>query len=143
LQQLDFWTKFKEYAQSKKSGIHFGHSPRPQHWYNVSIGSSDAHIALTIDSRKNIIGCEIYIDKSKELFKYLQERKDEIESEIGDDTEWVDAHVASRVVVKKAVGSVFASSEAQHHFEWLHEKTVLFQKVFGKYLKAYKKAPVS
>jgi hypothetical protein len=142
LQQLDFWTKFKEYAQNKKSGIHFGHSPRPQHWYNVSIGSSDAHIALTIDSRKNSLGCEIYIDKSKELFKYLQERKDEIESDIGDKVEWVDAPVASRAVVKKVVGSVFAPSETLHHFEWLYEKTVLFQKVFGKYLKAYKESPV-
>ncbi len=91
LQQLDFWTKFKEYAQNKKSGIHFGHTPRPQHWYNVGMGSSEAHIALTIDSRKNTLGCEIYIDRNKDLFKYLQERKDEIESEIGDKVEWVDA----------------------------------------------------
>ena len=100
LQQLDFWTKFKGFVRAKDTRIRL-QTPRPQHWYDVSMGSSEAHVALTINSRENLLGCEIYISRNKELFKFLQERKDEIEKEIGEQAEWVDAAVASRIKIKK------------------------------------------
>lgn len=142
LQQLDFWTKFKAYAASKTSGTQFGQTPRPQHWYDVAMGTSDAHVALTVDSRKNRLGCEIYISKNKTLFNFLRERKSEIEASIGETLDWVDAPIASRIKLSKDVADVFAPSETEGHFEWLYEKTVLFQKVFGKYLQDFKKPPV-
>ncbi len=139
VQQLDFWTKFKDYTKKNYPNTHFGRTPRPQHWFNVSMGSSDAHIALTIDTRKNLLGCEIYISRDKELFNFLQERKNEIEKEIGETIEWVDATVASRIKIKKEVAGVLDQSEAEKYFAWLYEKTVLFQKVFSKYFKEFKK----
>lgn len=143
LQQLDFWRKFKDYATGKSSGIQFGQTPRPQHWYDVSMGSSDAHVALTVDSRKNKLGCEIYISKNKALFNFMRERRAEIEVNIGEKLEWVDAAVASRIKLQKDVANIFAPGEAADHFEWLYEKTILFHKVFGKYLQEFKKSPVS
>jgi len=138
IQQLDFWTKFREYVQTNDTNIRL-QTPRPQHWYDVSMGSSDAHIGLTINTRENLIGCEIYINKNKDLFKYLQERKQEIEEKIGDKTEWVDAAVASRIVVKKGVSDIFNQNETVNYFAWLYKYSILFQKVFGKYIKEYKK----
>jgi len=86
-----------------------------------------------------LIGCEIYINKDKELFEFLKERKDEIEKEIGEPIEWIDAAVASRIKIKKEVTDLFNQREAEKYFTWLYEKTVLFQKVFGRYLKEFKK----
>ncbi len=137
-QQLDFWKKFKEHAQTKGAKIRL-QTPRPQHWYDVSIGTSDAHVSLTINSRENLLGCEIYISKSKDLFNFLSERKGEIEKEIGEPAEWVDAAVASRIKIRKEVPGVFDQKEAENYFAWLYEKTILFQKVFGKYFKEFKK----
>lgn len=138
LQQLDFWTKFKGSVRAKDTHIRL-QTPRPQHWYDVSMGSSEAHVALTINSRENLLGCEIYISKNKELFNFLQERKEEIEKEIGEQAEWVNAAVASRIKIKKEVSDVFSQSEAENYFVWLYEKTILLQKVFGRHFREFKK----
>lgn len=138
LQQLDFWTKFKGFVRAKDTRIRL-QTPRPQHWYDVSMGSSEAHVALTINSRENLLGCEIYISKNKELFNFLQERKEEIEKEIGEQAEWVNAAVASRIKIKKRVSDVFSQSEAENYFAWLYEKTTLFQKVFDRHFCEFNK----
>lgn len=138
IQQLDFWKKFKDYVRTKDAKIRL-QTPRPQHWYDISIGSSDAHVALTINSRENLLGCEIYINKNKDLFKFLLERKEEIEKEIGEKAEWVDAPIASKIKIKKEISNVFDQNEAENYFAWLYEKTVLFQRVFGKYFREFKK----
>lgn len=138
LQQLEFWNNFKNYVRENDTQIRL-QTPRPQHWYDVSMGSSDAHVALTLNSRENFICCEVYISKNKDLYNFLLERKDEIEKEIGSTVEWVDAAVASRIKVKKEVKGVFDKKEAEQYFIWLYEKTILFQKIFGKYLREFKK----
>jgi len=138
LQQLDFWTNFKSFVKAKDTRIRL-RTPRPQHWYDVSMGSSEAHVALTINSRENLLGCEIYINKNKELFKFLQEHKNEIEKEVGEQAEWVDAAVASRIKIKKEISDLFNQSEAENYFVWLYEKTVFFQKIFGRYFREFNK----
>lgn len=138
IQQLDFWTKFKSFVQKNDTSVRL-QTPRPQHWYNVSAGSSEAHIGLTINTRENLMGCEIYINRNKELFSFLKEHKEEIEQEIGEKAEWVDAPVASRIKIGKEVSALFDQNESEEYFQWLYEKTILFQKVFGRYFKDYKK----
>ncbi len=138
LQQLEFWDKFKNYVREKDRHIRL-QTPRPQHWYDISMGSSDGHIDLTLNSRENLIGCGIYISENKDLFNFLQSKKVEIEKEIGDSIEWIDAAVASRIKIKKEVSNVFNQDKTEKYFIWLYEKTVLFQKIFGKYFKEFKK----
>lgn len=137
LQQLEFWNKFKDYVRGNDTRIRL-RTPRPQHWYDVSMGSSDAHISLTMNTLENLIACEIYINRNKELFNFLREQKDNIEKEIGEATEWIDAPVASRIKIKKEVSNVFDQVEAEDYFAWFYEKIVLFQKVFARYFKEFK-----
>lgn len=137
LQQLEFWNKFKEYVQENDTIIRL-RTPRPQHWYDVSMGSSEAHIALTVNSRENLIGCEVYINKNKELYNFLKNLKDDIEKEIGEPIEWIDAAVASRIKIRKETSNLFDQAEAEKSFAWLYEKTILFQKVFSHYFKEFK-----
>lgn len=139
IQQLNFWTRFKNFVQAIDGKIKL-RSPRPQHWYDISMGSSDAHISLTINTRENLLACEVYISKNKELFSFLKEHQAEIEKEIDEKAEWIDAPVASRIKVGKEIPEVFVDPEkSEDYFQWLYEKTILFQKVFGKYFKKYKK----
>lgn len=137
LQQLEFWNKFKEYVQENDTIIRL-RTPRPQNWYDVSMGSSEAHIALTVNSRENLIGCEVYINKNKELYNFLKNLKDDIEKEIGEPIEWIDAAVASRIKIRKETSNLFDQAEAEKSFDWLYEKTILFQKVFSHYFKEFK-----
>lgn len=137
LQQLEFWDNLKDYIRTKDTGIRL-QTPRPQHWYDVSMGSSEAHIALTVNTREDLIGCEVYINLNKDLYNYLLNRKDEIEKEIGETAIWIDAAKASRIKISKKVNGIFNSNESNNYFSWLYEKTVLFQKVFSKYFKEFK-----
>ena len=138
IQQLEFWTKLKNFIRARDLTIRL-QTPRPQHWYDVSMGSSEAHVVLTINTKENTIGCEIYINSNKTLFNFLLEKTDEIESELGEEAEWIDAAKASRIKIAKRVNGVFESKELEGYFAWLFEKTVLFQRVFGKYLREFKK----
>jgi len=138
LQQLEFWNKFKDYVSENDLSVRL-QTPRPQHWYNVSMGSSDGHLSLTINSRENQISCEVYINRNKSLFNFFKERKTEIEKEIGEPIEWIEAAIASRIKIKKSVTGVFDHEKLDNYFKWLHEKIILFQKVFGKYLKEFKR----
>ena len=67
LQQLDFWTKFKNFAQTKGQKISL-RRPFPQHGYVVGIGSSAAHVELNIHSKENLLGCVMTIKSNKNLF---------------------------------------------------------------------------
>jgi len=40
---------------------------------------------------------------------------------------------------KKKGGNILDQAEAEKYFSWLYEKTIIFQKVFGKYFREYKK----
>ncbi len=137
LQQLGFWDKFKNYVRERDQNIRL-QTPRPQHWYDVSMGSSYGHVALTLNTRENLIGCEVYIDRNKDLYKFLIEKKELIESEIGESLKWVDASVASRIKIKKKISNLFNDNSNEEKFKWMYEKTILFQKVFIKHFKEFK-----
>jgi hypothetical protein len=137
LQQLEFWDNLKDYIRIKDTGIRL-QTPRPQHWYDVSMGSSEAHITLTVNTREDLIGCEVYINLNKDLYNYLLTRKDEIEKEIGETAIWIDAAKASRIKISKKVNGIFNSNESNNYFSWLYKKTVLFQTIFSKYFREFK-----
>lgn len=138
IKQFEFWTKFKDYVKNKDSKVRL-QTPRYQHWYDVSMGSAEAHVALTVNSVKDLAGCEIYINKSKALFNFLTEQKVQIENEIGENAEWVDSNVASSIKIRKEFIDVLNTKNSNEIFEWLYQKTKLFQTVFSKYILEFKR----
>jgi len=137
LKQLKFWESFKDFAKMKDPAINL-QTPRPQNWYVISMGTTSVYISLTINTIKNLLGCEIYIERDKDLYKYLQERKNKIESEIDETATWVDAKIASGIRIFKKTDDVFTSDESKNNFDWLYDKTILFKKVFPKYIEEFK-----
>jgi Domain of unknown function (DUF4268) len=135
IKQLEFWTQFKEYAKEKHVKIRLQKS-YPQHWTNISIGSSNAHIALTIHSRENKFGVELYIPKDKELFEKLCFQKEEIEKELGEKAIWMPLPYkkASRIRILHS-GSFEDTDNWRDSFEWLISEAEKFHKIFPKYLR--------
>lgn len=138
LLQLDFWTSFKEFVDRKGDSMRL-QTPRPQHWYDVSMGSSDAHLALTINSRDNSLGCEIYIPKNKQLYNFLLENKEAIELTLGSDLKWTDANRASIIKIKKQVTKIFDEEKKEEYFNWMLEEIIVFKKEFSRYIDIFKK----
>lgn len=135
LMQLDFWTEFKKYGKEKNSKLRF-RKPSPQHWYDISIGDSRAHLALSTDTRNHEIRCEFYIPDTKELYAQLESYKSEIESLLDYELEWMylEGKKASRI--RTATKANLTQTEKwQDYFEWLLKTAEIFQKVFSSFLK--------
>lgn len=135
--QLEFWTNFKAFALEKGARISL-RTPSARSSYDISIGSSDAHIHLALSSTKNLISCNLYIENNNELYDFLKARKDEIEKELEETAEWTQARTDALIKIKKEVSDVFSPTNANKYFEWLYQEMLLFKKVFGNYLQEFK-----
>lgn len=138
LKQLAFWSELKEFAKERAPQLRFQKS-YPQHWTNLSIGSSDAHLAFTVRSKEKLIGVELYIPANKELFACLAQDKEGIREELAltEEIEWMELpeKKASRVRVSRP-GDFADESKREEQFEWLLVVAEKFRKVFSTRLKA-------
>lgn len=132
--QLEFWDKFKEYVKNEKSKLRL-RDTRPRHWYDISIGTRAAHISLTLNTRDNLIGCEIYIGYSKQTYSLLYESKTKIEDELHEKLEWLELpdKKASRIKISRK-GNIENKSEWGDYFGWLLKEAEKFHHVFPTYI---------
>lgn len=134
--QLTFYEDFKNYCETQ--GCSFSlRKPRPQHWYDISIGSSDCHISLTYSTLKREVACELYISNNKELYYKLEQNREEINEKISDKLEWMalEEKQASRI---KLTGEIDVDPEGTNWndvFYWMKNQTEQFKNVFSKYIK--------
>ncbi len=138
LRQLEFWTQLRSYAE--KQSVDFTlQSPRPQHWTNISVGSAIAQIALTINTQKHLMGCELYIQDDKNLFQYLLNEKIAIEQELGTTLEWKDktSGKACRVIQYHTDFDIANPTLYSPSFDWLLSRASAFRKAFAGRIKAY------
>ena len=102
------------------------------------MGFGGISIALSMNSIRNTLSCGVVIRKDKKMSDFLQLRREEIEKEIGEKTEWRDRGVTSMIKITKQTSDVFAKNQTED-FLWLYKQTVLFQKVFGRHFKEFNK----
>lgn len=98
-QRLEFWNQFNNVLIERGKPFNV-RKATTDHWYNVAIGTSDAHIDITLVNKDSVIGVELYITDNKELFDKLYQRKDEIENDLGFKLGWrrLNNSKASRIV---------------------------------------------
>lgn len=99
-QRLEFWNQFNNVLIERGKPFNV-RKATTDHWYNVAIGTSDAHIDITLVNKDSVIGVELYITDNKELFDKLYQRKDEIENDLGFKLDWrrLNNGKASRIVI--------------------------------------------
>jgi hypothetical protein len=132
--QLEFWQQLKEYASTKQSGLNL-RTPRPQHWFDVAIGRSDCHVSLIINTREDKVGCDLYINDSKELYASLLSCKPEIEKEIAlsEALDWQELPGKKASRIRSFHDFRFDDSETwPAAFDWLITTCSKFKKVFAK-----------
>lgn len=135
-QQFEFWTALRDHNREKQLNVRL-QAPAPQHWTNVSIGTSLAHVALTMHRPDERLGCELYINDEKDLFQYLMSNKDEIERELGTELEWREAKKACRILQYRFGFDIEKPQGYPAHFDWLLERATTFRKVFGAWVMKY------
>ena len=117
----------------------FRQTPAPQHWYNISIGSAEAHISLTINTKEDLLGCEIYINDNKLLFNFLKSQQVAVEQQLGATLEWIEAKKACRAVQRKENADIDNEAGITTLFDWLIDRAIAFEKVLGPLVKKFKK----
>lgn len=136
LQQQRFWEGFKEYVANSKDKYAFnlGRSPRPQHWYNISYGTSKAHISLTFNSRQEYIGCEIYVPNDEGYYQQLVANKTQIEAELNLNLNWQDLPEsnASRIITTYSCQPT-DETRWPEYYKWLTACTDSFSKTFKRF----------
>ena len=133
--QLDYWQAFNQYAFTK---IPFAkefsqRKPQPQHWYDLSVGSSTYHICLTVNTQKNLIGTEIYISNDKETFEQFRSHSNEIEKEFGTKLQWRAANKDCRIIASTS-GNIKKSEENWNaYFDWYCDMSLKIKYIVQKY----------
>jgi len=129
----EFWRGLKDYMLSKNTSVK-PRKPRAQHWYDLAIGRSGFTISLTINTQRNMLSCELYIDneRAKEAFQMLIKQKEDIEQVIGSKLDWRELpnRHACRVLLTTP-GDIKSRDNWNEYFMWFHEQTELFYEAFA------------
>lgn len=138
--QYDFWLKFKDkLAKSKK--IPSLQTPRPQYWFDVTLGKSGVHISNTCNTYESTVGARIYIYNkiADRVLPYLESRKEEIEKSIGQELVW-DANPEARDKVISLIHTTdFGDKQkVEEALDWLVDITIKYRETFSKILKEMK-----
>lgn len=131
--QLDFWQQLHDFAANQSPPLRL-RTPRAQHWYDVAVGRSDCHVALTALITENQIGCELYIPNAKPLFHAFYSNKAAIEAALGiQDLLWQELPEKKASRIRAFLPFDFANQPKEQAFKWLFETTHKFKAVFARH----------
>lgn len=136
LLQLEFWTDFTSHLEKNSKKLK-SRKPRPQNWYDLSIGTSFLHFSCIVSFQSNFIRCDIYIPDNKELFKTLLFHKDEIEKKLNLQLTWEELpdKKASRISCQNDKFDIKNKENYTEIYWWFQEVSEKYFDVFPKYCK--------
>jgi hypothetical protein len=139
LQQLEFWEELKEYAASSNfHDLRFQKS-YDQHWTNLSIGVSGAHIAFTINSKEKQLATELYIADHKDWYQALLAEREQIDIELQKfgTVDWMLLPDRKASRIKVVLNADFREPGGREKiFDWLLASGSTFKQVFSFRLRA-------
>ena len=100
-ERVEFWTMFNEHIINRGKPFSV-RKATTDHWYDIAIGTSAAHISVTLVNKDSYVGVELYINSNKALFDKLYEDREEIEERLGLKLDWqrLDNAKASRILYR-------------------------------------------
>lgn len=135
--RLEYWTAFNDYAfKNTEFAKQFNQrKPSTDHWMTLSIGSSAAHLDVTMVQKRSENGVELYISDDKELYKSLYEKKTSIESESGLNFDWQELpeKKASRIIITNPA-NFEDHTKWNEQFDWIMATLIKMKKAFKKYI---------
>lgn len=136
--QLAYWTKFKEklMATKKFSSLH---TPRPQYWYDVSLGRAGINLSNICNTQKSIVGVRVYISSKvvDVFYPKLEARKQEINKALGCEPEWnPNPNARDKTITLQCQTDLSDPIKVDESIDWLVKKTIVFRDVFSKEVKS-------
>lgn len=134
-ERLIFWEEFNTVIVGKGKPFSV-RKPTTDHWYDVAIGTSEAHLAINLVNKENKIVLELYILDNKNLFDHIYEDKEKIENTLQMSFSWerLDGKKASRIK-HDVLGLDFSNhSNYPQLMDECIEKILKMRDVFKKYV---------
>lgn len=134
-ERLIFWEQFNQIVANRGKPFNI-RKATTEHWYDIAVGSSEAHIAIDLVNKDGIVVVELYIRDNKELFDKLYKHKEAIEAELEINLIWdrINNKKASRI--KYYIPNL--NFDDHSNYDILMNKTidiaVKMRNVFKKYL---------
>ena len=136
-ERLEFWNQFNEMIE--KNGRPFNiRKATTDHWYSVAIGTSEAHIDITLVNKDSKIGVGLWIENNKEMYDALFENKDNIENELSCTLNWdrkQDNQKASSITLYIPGLDFDDHSNYEELMKQIIDNVVKMKKVFKRYIK--------
>lgn len=131
--KLEYWTCFAEYAFSNPefSKCFKKTKPSKEHWYSVSLGSSEYCMSFLVNTQKDLLAVEIYIHDNKEMFRQFYLDKEKIERAIGVNLDWreLPERKASRIILETSA-NIKNKNDWQKQFDWIKDNSIKIAKAF-------------
>ena len=120
--KLEFWQAFNDQMGANPDFLcEFNlRKPQPQHWYDLSLGTSAYYVSININTQKKKIDAGIYIPNDKDTFRKFLDYKETFEHEFGKDIVFRDAGKASRILL-------YHSINVKDRAKWTEAATWLFE----------------
>lgn len=132
---FEFWSNFNEIVVEKGKPFNV-RKVTTDHWYDIALGTSEAHIAINLVNKERKIVLEVYISDNKELFDELFSHREEIETALQMKFTWdrLEHRKASRI--KHDIPGLNFDDHSNCHelMEEVIDKAVKMKKVFAEYL---------
>lgn len=135
--QFEFWSKFKDKLVKTKK-VPSVQTPRPQYWFDVTLGKSNIHISNTCNTDDNTVGVRIYVGNkiADTMLPFLESKKVEIENAIGENLIWnPNPENRDKVIALQHSTDFTDDKKVDEAIDWLVEHTIKFRETFSKIIK--------
>lgn len=135
--QYDFWMRFREKLAATRT-IPSLQTPRPQYWFDVTLGKSNIHLSNTCNTDQNTVGVRVYIGSkiADTMLPYLESKKEEIEKELGESLTWnPNPDNRDKVITLTKQTDFRNKQQIEETLDWLVQQTIKFRNVFSKIIR--------
>ncbi|MDR0795622.1 MAG: DUF4268 domain-containing protein [Tannerella sp.] len=135
--QFKFWNNFRE-KLAKTNKIPSLQTPRPQYWFDITLGKSYIHISNTCNTWDNIVGVRIYIGNkiAEEMYPFLYSKKTEIEEKIGIQLSWdPNPDTRDKIIALYHKTDFNNEPKIEEALNWMVDYTIIFREIFSKIIK--------
>ena len=136
--KYNYWTQLKERIDNEYAKFN-SRKPSSYNYYDISMGTPLAIISLTINFRDSEIKTQIWIHENKELFEYLYESKEDIESEMGEELNWIKSESKKSSQIR-SIKKINISDETKwdESIKWQLDMASKFYDVVGDRIRQFK-----
>ncbi len=132
--QLDYWTRFQQLLEDRRGAIR-PRKPFPQCWADFAIGRTDFHLQAAVNTREPCISVMLYIDgpDAKAHFHLLEQDKETIQAEMGEELEWCELpeRQASAVQLKSPGTDPTHTDKWGEQQQWMRDILEAMHRVFA------------